>query len=1237
MFNFDLPRRVLSLIARCEREDLVDKLVGLSLSLEYQSNHLRILTLIQVALVRARGRRRANYTELAALLNGLRGHDAGRNEDPAEDVFVSTVSTPDGEFKIFNGIYPAADFNLQRMLDAVLSEDFATRDRLAQECKALLTLSNAIAQRCGYVANHFADSQQWQTQWPAQLSRLIERGRLVRFSAADLSELGVRAELVSPFLAEDLNSLLDTPFGYTALTRRPLVRDKTGLSLPIPSLVSPAIRLHLAHAVAQRTVPRKAVENFHQNQFARWLACDLPARGARALLNDGLGIPVPEFDLPGDYAHAVVRFDANKLAHLVLLEADWSRPPEYAIHQTRPAGDAFKRELAAHLHRSFDALHSIQGVCDGLTLVIYDSPGWNLNFALGGDPAHDWYMVGLSAYQLSMLVADPAFSLLDMWKMLRQARNMKEMGVHLLAWPDMLNYWSIWRGMHGSFWPRDIDLRHFGSYAPDTSQIQRQVAAVRLIRNAHAVHSITGVWRRVERWIDLGAPSSEYDKPIYLDPISLALGELRSVVETARGLWWVASARPPFDPEDRRYIYLLWQSAAEWLLLLAQSGGEWLANHRGTLEVRLLPVPASIIDAPEHIEYVCADDLACVTIVLPPKFIEALATVDNRGETTFVRALALAITKAWKIELDEVGLETWVTEVTRDPALKMMHMTLSADLGLAIDIVAELAPFRLLQVPDLASASLHFRDALALIPESGATRFTKRVEGAEPVTRLLHAAVDVRWLRCRNLLRELDRTKLLVLISRLIEALQRHRVDAERSALARTLLYANSPDIDMWAKFTMSQRDAAFRAYRIAAEMAICEAPLTGGRGPGLSDVDMLAAEIMLLIQAADFSDAVRFGLVAPGLDFLPDGSFDADNGGSETFMRDYLVACLGESVAMDIDNYSRLYEEVAGTREGAEDSDAEQSDAFLLAFEAEFGISLRDAARVSAALQHLALEDKTDVVQTPRSVLEERLLVGEFKLDNDLLGKFLSAFGLAARTAWNEPPPGYRQDDVWPWFFERRLSLMLRPVMDVSASPDSVIVYGVRQIDMGLRYASTLLELGIWPKGKLSSPIAKAYVDRETNRRGESFEAEVATLAEDASWRTFCSVPMARFGAPKKLGDLDVLAISPDGAIWVVIECKWFGAARTPREVASWIQDYRGRAGDKLDRHLQRHAWVESNVAAVATSLRLSSPAKVLGRIVTTSPVPLAFTGGIASNAAVWTRRELSEILKSADLQAAL
>ena len=84
--------------------------------------------------------------------------------------------------------------------------------------------------------------------------------------------------------------------------------------------------------------------------------------------------------------------------------------------------------------------------------------------------------------------------------------------------------------------------------------------------------------------------------------------------------------------------------------------------------------------------------------------------------------------------------------------------------------------------------------------------------------------------------------------------------------------------------------------------------------------------------------------------------------------MQDYLIACLGEYVAMDIDNYPRLYAEMAPPSEAAQDFEIDLGDAFVLAFEAEFGLSLADAARTSAALQQIALDEKVDVVQMPQS-----------------------------------------------------------------------------------------------------------------------------------------------------------------------------------------------------------------------------------------------------------------------------
>src|SRR5580692_498485 len=260
MFSFDIPLSVVRSVQRSNRADLVDKLVGLSLCPEYQANHVRILTLIHVALVESRGQDRTSRSKLAAMLNGLRHHDSGQNEDPAEDVFVSSVSTPQGQFRIFNGIYPASDYSLQRLLDAVLSREFPELHRLSSESHAILALGEAIANRCGFQANTFESSQPWRTRWPIQMDRVVQLGRSTRFSASELAALEIRPSDLTPFYLDSTENLLQDKYGYTALARRPILLEPNGVSVPIPSLVSPALRLHLAHAIAESVVPKSAIE-----------------------------------------------------------------------------------------------------------------------------------------------------------------------------------------------------------------------------------------------------------------------------------------------------------------------------------------------------------------------------------------------------------------------------------------------------------------------------------------------------------------------------------------------------------------------------------------------------------------------------------------------------------------------------------------------------------------------------------------------------------------------------------------------------------------------------------------------------------------------------------------------------------------------------------------------------------------------------------------------------------------
>lgn len=135
----------------------------------------------------------------------------------------------------------------------------------------------------------------------------------------------------------------------------------------------------------------------------------------------------------------------------------------------------------------------------------------------------------------------------------------------------------------------------------------------------------------------------------------------------------------------------------------------------------------------------------------------------------------------------------------------------------------------------------------------------------------------------------------------------------------------------------MSRRDVAFRAYRFAAEMAVCASPLTGGRLPGISDIDEVAAEIAHLISNAEDSDAVRFGLIEPKLHFTPNGALEMAKGGANAFTQDYLKACLGEPITIDMDTYPSLFEDIPPPKDQPNDGGGDVA----AAFHAEFGLLL--------------------------------------------------------------------------------------------------------------------------------------------------------------------------------------------------------------------------------------------------------------------------------------------------------
>ena len=86
---------------------------------ELQSNCVRLEVLVHLGLALGKGTRKPNEKLVCRLFSELGEGMTGRQEDPAEDVFVSSIATARGNFRILEGVWESAGFYVQRVVNAL--------------------------------------------------------------------------------------------------------------------------------------------------------------------------------------------------------------------------------------------------------------------------------------------------------------------------------------------------------------------------------------------------------------------------------------------------------------------------------------------------------------------------------------------------------------------------------------------------------------------------------------------------------------------------------------------------------------------------------------------------------------------------------------------------------------------------------------------------------------------------------------------------------------------------------------------------------------------------------------------------------------------------------------------------------------------------------------------------------------------------------------------------------------
>ena len=252
-----------------------------------QSNCLRLETLVHLALAFCRGRKKPEPADISRWFTEFGEGTAGRLEDPAEDVFVSNIATPRGNFRVLEGIWETSGFYLQRVVNVVEAMPQGSGYAgIRESIYALLKLSDLVCERAQLTRNQLGNPNPHESLPGDIANSLSALRRRVRFSSGDLKASEISIEHLERFGFHPATraSLADEVIGHSTLERYPVLARNDEYVLALPTAPSAAIRRFVIErmtAAGMREALAAGLRREYQHLFAK-----------TPLLGGNIGAPV---------------------------------------------------------------------------------------------------------------------------------------------------------------------------------------------------------------------------------------------------------------------------------------------------------------------------------------------------------------------------------------------------------------------------------------------------------------------------------------------------------------------------------------------------------------------------------------------------------------------------------------------------------------------------------------------------------------------------------------------------------------------------------------------------------------------------------------------------------------------------------------------------------------------------------------------------------------------------------
>ena len=1199
--------RLVSSLKKFSFSLVAQALAGLLTRPENQTATARIEVLIHLAALTCRGVKRPGRQQLNNWLNvHLLKEPITQFEGPVEDVFVSNVEARFGNARLFAGRWHNNGEYVQACIEALLKiADRAWAQEALTHVMALLRVSEAVAERAGITRNSRTASQPWDPIAFSVLNLRDSRGR-VSFSNDQLSAIGVDPNDLEPFVLqrEHADMLIGQSIGHTALERRPLVRTGSGITVALPTAIGAAVRRFVIERAKAKGELQPLQSTFHLVQFSEIFLL------GRADWSVGYVNGVDAI-LDNDMREFVGTFDDGGYVHLLYVPDDFEEIAEDGLAKPHKLKDAVRDRMQQRAAQ----LAGEQDYQRGLTVLVHGGIGREFSPVLGEFPS-GWHQLCISAPDFMFLGLESDWTAIRAWKLLQQVDDLKGKGVFFPTLRGFLNLAAF--AYYGGFElvPQNMGLDPIYLHNDLILPLRHRV---RTALDRHAAIAPDGEsWVGVQRETTAGHFGAPQGRPVFFSYGHRAHRQLLGCIETAARPWWVYCAELPESGWHHGLTLNILELVLNWLVRLAPAIEERL--------VMLPPGPVTYRLRFPHIETIRQNEIAehetseapavavedgVITIDCTPRYLHSFLSPGNLGDRLMLTVL---VRGAHLLCGQPVPSDTVVNEVVgaviESESARFLKLTPARTPQDMIYDAAGLPELRVLAPEDWAWSRLNLARRAGRLSAPGPLP-------PERSRAILNTAVDCVWKRVRSRLDGLSRESVIERSLLNFVASQKKHRDGLRSMAAQDALYDREQVQDVSGEHA-ARRDAASLASRIIAEMALCASPYGAGATCTWVDLDFLIAEVSTLLECAGQSDALRYGLLAEQPIMHANGSFG------------FVASTPRWPGLLRKERWTRTFRDVAIDDAASLESSADGQVAdpgFEVAFVAEFGLSTEQYAKFVLHLTLEALQQNIAHLWLQRSGVLKRLRrAGVVNAEG-----VYEALALAPRARWDEKKPNNAKPRDWyPWRYNRRLSVLRRPLVQLSLEDDPAVLVMPSIVAHTLDYLQQAA-FGRLPEELFDSQEMVSCIGRAADRIGSEFTRKVATRFSQLGWKTRREVKLTQLGGGSVHGDIDVLAWRPATGVVYLVECKNLRFDRTWSEIGERLTEYATGTVEgkrtRLQRHLDRISFLKSNPDRL---LRLTNipveRLQIRSALVTEQLAPMQFSGRAREMLDVVTDYELLE-----------